>query len=219
VPEVLIVNTRYQQRLFNLWLRFFPVKYANSIYIARGSVLGKNMEVGFGTRFNGPTYIRGTGKLKIGRYCAIAHMSRFITSNHRISGVNLQHALDRAMEIAPGVSSKSNIALGHNVWLGDSVLVLPGVNVGNGAIIGAGSVVVKDIEPYSIYAGNPAKKVRDRFDDRIKNALEEAAWWEWSLGRMRRAQQFFMADFATLEVDEAVAKIQEQALQSDQDVT
>ena len=67
----------------------------------------------------------------------------------------------------------------NDVWLGLNVLVKAGVRIGTGAIIGMGSVVTKDIPAYEIWAGNPARKIRDRFDDETKQKLLESRWWEY----------------------------------------
>lgn len=74
---------------------------------------------------------------------------------------------------------RPKIKIGHDVWLGANVIILPSVrNIGNGACIGAGSIVTKDVEPYSIMAGNPAKKLRMRFNPAQISYLENLRWWE-----------------------------------------
>lgn len=74
---------------------------------------------------------------------------------------------------------KKPLIVGHDVWIGREVIILPNVNtIGNGAIIGAGSVVTKDVEPYSIVAGNPAKFIRKRFSDKVIKKLEDSEWWK-----------------------------------------
>jgi acetyltransferase-like isoleucine patch superfamily enzyme len=69
--------------------------------------------------------------------------------------------------------------IGNDVWIGRSAIIISGVNIGNGAVIGAGAVVTKDVPPYAIFAGNPAKLIRFRFEDNIVIALKEIKWWNF----------------------------------------
>jgi acetyltransferase-like isoleucine patch superfamily enzyme len=77
------------------------------------------------------------------------------------------------------------VIIGHDVWIGRSAIVLAGVTVGDGSVIGAGSVVTKDVPPYAIVAGNPARLIRYRFDENIIRKLEEIKWWNFSEARLK----------------------------------
>lgn len=81
--------------------------------------------------------------------------------------------------------------IGNDVWIGDRVLIKAGVTIGDGAVIGMGSVVTKDVGPYEIWAGNPAKKIRDRFDDVTKEKLIATKWWESNDESLSKCSQFF----------------------------
>lgn len=130
-------------------------------------------------------------KLVIGRFCQIAHGARFITSsaNHDMSGfstypfniftMNESTTIEemRAMFEVPG--RKGDTVVGNDVWIGTEALVMPGVTIGDGAIIGARSVVTRDVAPYTVVAGNPARLVRTRFDAASVRALQQIAWWDW----------------------------------------
>ena len=70
--------------------------------------------------------------------------------------------------------------IGNDVWIGNRVMIKAGVNISDGAVIGMGSIVTKDIGPYEIWAGNPARMIRKRFDDETIAALEEMKWWNWN---------------------------------------
>lgn len=87
--------------------------------------------------------------------------------------------------MAPPVSAdmpfKGNTVVGNDVWIGQNAVILPGVHIGDGAIIGACSVVGSDVNPYSIVAGNPAKLVRKRFDEELIGLLLDFKWWEKSI--------------------------------------
>lgn len=80
--------------------------------------------------------------------------------------------------------------IGHDVWIGSRVIVMQGVKIGNGAIIGAGSVVTKDVPPYAIVAGCPAKVIRYRFDDNIINKLEALKWWNLSDNQLTKLSKW-----------------------------
>lgn len=81
--------------------------------------------------------------------------------------------------------------IGHDVWIGEHALIKQGITIGNGAVVGMGSVVTKDVEPYAIVAGCPAKVIRKRFDDDIIDSLQEIRWWEFGLEELRRYAEYF----------------------------
>jgi acetyltransferase-like isoleucine patch superfamily enzyme len=124
------------------------------------------------------------GEVRIGRYCSIADGTVFLPGgNHRLDWVSTYPL--RAVLGLPGAledghpASKGDIEIGNEVWIGNEVMVLSGVRVGHGAAIGARAVVTADVRPYSLVAGNPAREVRRRFDDRTIEALLRVAWWDW----------------------------------------
>jgi acetyltransferase-like isoleucine patch superfamily enzyme len=81
--------------------------------------------------------------------------------------------------------TRGDVIIGSDVWLCSKAVILSGVTIGHGAVIAAGAVVSRDVAPYSVVAGNPARHVRWRFPEDIRNALLEAAWWEWSEQEVR----------------------------------
>jgi len=83
------------------------------------------------------------------------------------------------------------VRIGHDVWVGRSAIILSGVTIGNGAVIGAGSVVTKDVAPYSIVAGNPAKLIRYRFDQDAVAKLVHTQWWDWPDSRLNELGYLF----------------------------
>nr|WP_232049358.1 CatB-related O-acetyltransferase [Rickettsia asiatica] len=86
----------------------------------------------------------------------------------------------------PSPNKRRDTIIGNNVWFGTNSTVLPGVNIGDGAIIGACSVVAKDVPPYIIVAGNPAKVIRYRFPDEIVEPLLKIQWWDWDYDKITR---------------------------------
>ncbi len=131
-------------------------------------------------------------KLKIGKFCQIAHGVRFVTSsaNHNMSGFstypfnNFTMTPETSMEDIQAMfnvpGKKGDTVIGHDVWIGMEAMIMPGVTIGDGAIISARSVVIKDVPPYTIVGGNPAKKIKQRFDDKTIDALLYIQWWDWS---------------------------------------
>lgn len=153
-------------------------------------------------------YNYGTGRLSIGRYCAIAHRAGFLMpgGNHAMAGPStfpfgiLGGAFAEALPLADYPwRGGGPIEVGHDVWLGTECLVLPGVTIGHGAVVGARAVVAKDVPPYAVVAGNPARVVRMRFDAATVARLLEIAWWDWPAERVARAVPALVAgDVAAL---------------------
>jgi phosphonate metabolism protein (transferase hexapeptide repeat family) len=131
----------------------------------------------------------------IGRFCSIASHTRVNPGNHPLDRVALNHFTYRASAYGLGPDEAGffdwrrgrRVTLGHDVWLGHGVIVLPGVSIGTGAAIGAGAVVTKDIPPFAIAVGNPARVIRFRFPEQIRAALLEIAWWDWPRERLAAA--------------------------------
>jgi len=121
--------------------------------------------------------------LNIGKYCSIGpDVTIILGGNHRPDWVTTYpfNQIYRELRHIKGhPTSKGPINIGHDVWIGAGCMILSGVNVGNGACIAAGSVVVKDIPPFAIAGGNPAKVLKYRFDEETIKQLEELKWWEW----------------------------------------
>ena len=121
--------------------------------------------------------------LKIGKFCSIAEdVNIFLGGNHRPDWVStfpfpafsVQHGAIEEYAV-----SRGDVVIGNDVWLCTGAKILSGVTIGNGAVIGAYAVVSRDVEPYAVVAGNPAKTVRDRFSAEDRAQLEQIAWWNW----------------------------------------
>ncbi|WP_199194180.1 CatB-related O-acetyltransferase [Pleurocapsa sp. CCALA 161] len=180
-------------------------KYKKSkIFIHPDSKVGKFTTVGFGTRITGPAFIdsKKESPVSIGKYCAIAHNLRIRTRNHYTGYINMQHRFQRRYNFPELVRTKGAINIGNGVWIGDNVTILPGVEIANGAVIGAGSIVTKSIPPYSIAVGNPAKVIKKRFSDQIIEQLQEINWWDWSEEKIKNNRRFFETDFSQIKKDE-----------------
>ncbi|TKZ35957.1 Vat family streptogramin A O-acetyltransferase [Brachyspira catarrhinii] len=127
-------------------------------------------------------------KLIIGKFCAIAKGIEFIMNgaNHRINSITTYpfNIMGNGWEkSAPSLSElklKGDTIVGNDVWIGQNVTVLPAVHIGDGAIIGANSVVAKDIPPYSVAVGNPCEVKRKRFNEDLIEYLLQIKWWDWN---------------------------------------
>ncbi|MGC8677912.1 MAG: CatB-related O-acetyltransferase [Hydrogenobaculum sp.] len=90
-------------------------------------------------------------------------------------------------------NSKGDMIIGSDVWIGIETLLMPGIKIGDGAVIGAGSVVVKDVPPYAVVGGNPARVLKYRFHQDIIDELLKIRWWDWEDERIREAAPFLMS--------------------------
>lgn len=129
-------------------------------------------------------------KLIIGKFCAIASDVKFIMngSNHPVNYFTTYpfaifgHAWENTMSVEGTL--KGDTMIGNDVWLGYNAVIMPGVNIGDGAIIATNSVVTKNVEPYTIVGGNPAKLIRKRFSDEVIDILLTIKWWNWSIEKI-----------------------------------
>jgi virginiamycin A acetyltransferase len=100
---------------------------------------------------------------------------------------------ERTMDIVTAMPSRGDTVVGNDVWFGYRSTVMPGVRIGDGAIIAAGSVVTADVPPYTIVGGDPARPIRRRFDDADVERLRRAAWWDWPADLVTRHVRTIMA--------------------------
>ncbi|MES9994646.1 CatB-related O-acetyltransferase [Desulfovibrio aminophilus] len=132
--------------------------------------------------------------LRIGKFCSIACGAKFIltSANHAMRSLSTypfpiffeEWGLD-VKDITSAWDNKGDIVVGNDVWIGYQAVILSGVRIGDGAIIGARAVVTKDVQPYAIVGGVPAKEIRKRFDDKTLGKLLELRWWDWPYERIK----------------------------------
>ncbi len=133
-------------------------------------------------------------KLKIGKFCSIACGAKFIftSANHKMASLSTypfpiffaEWGLE-GKNIRDAWDNKGDIVIGSDVWIGYEAVILSGVHIGDGAIIGARAVVTKDVAPYTIVGGVPAKPIRKRFDENTIGKLEALRWWDWEPEKIR----------------------------------
>ncbi len=177
----------------------FPNAYGTSCFI-KNVVTAPNIIIGDYTYYDDPVDPTGFeknnvlfhcpefgDKLIIGKFCSIACGTQFImnTANHRISSVTAYpfSVFGGAWEenAPPHLSQlprKGDTVVGNDVWFGRECVVMPGVHIGDGAIVAARSVVTKDVEPYSVVGGNPARLIKKRFSQELIDLLLQWKWWD-----------------------------------------
>lgn len=154
--------------------------------ILRDDINKFKWEVGDHTYGKPSIYEPGRAKLKIGKFCSIASGVALILGNHRMDTVTT-YPFVTLKKYWPGIKkastddhhSNGDINIGNDVWIGHAATILSGVTVGDGAIIAAHSLVTKDVEPYSIVGGVPARKISLRHPENIIDSLVKIKWWNW----------------------------------------
>lgn len=160
-----------------------PVEVGEHARVYRAELQGP-VRIGRHTSLWGPEiYVHaGPDPIEIGSFCSIARhvgIHGYLHDVRRITTYFVgRNVLGRPIE--EEIVTRGPTRIGHDVWIGAAAHVMPGVQVGTGAVIGAGSVVSRDVPPYGIAVGAPARVVRHRFDEDTVGRLLESCWWEWS---------------------------------------
>lgn len=136
-------------------------------------------------------------KLFIGKFCAIARGIEFVMNgaNHRMNSVTTYpfNIMGGGWEMfTPTLDElplKGDTVVGNDVWIGQNVTVMPGVHIGDGAIIAANSVVAKDVPAYCVAGGNPCRVIRQRFDEELTEYLLKLRWWDWEPDKISRSME------------------------------
>lgn len=131
-------------------------------------------------------------KLIIGKFCAIARGVKFIMNgaNHKLSGISTYpfqifgNGWEKVLPAPGDLPYKGDTVIGNDVWIGYEALIMPGVKIGNGAIVSARAVVVSDVPAYTIVGGNPATLIKQRFEPEAVARLNEVAWWDWPVEKI-----------------------------------
>lgn len=134
-------------------------------------------------------------KLIIGKFCSIGENVQFMmnAANHNLNSITtypFTAILDSDTNVnqkhLSELPNKGDTVIGNDVWIGMNSLIMPGVHIGDGAIIGANSVVAKNVQPYSIVAGNPIREIRKRFSDEEIEILLKIQWWNWDIEKIKK---------------------------------
>ncbi len=183
-----------------------PIAAFPQVCFIRNTVTNPNIEIGEYTYYDDPVdsgnfernvlyhYPFIGDRLVIGRYCAIARGVKFIMNgaNHKLSGISTYpfnifgHGWEAAAPRPEELPYKGDTVVGNDVWIGIEAMIMPGVRIGDGAIVAARSVVARDVAPYTVMVGNPALPVKQRFSSEKVAALQEIAWWNWDAEKVTR---------------------------------
>ena len=133
-------------------------------------------------------------KLVIGKFCALARGVKFIMNgaNHKLSGISTYpfqifgNGWETVTPQTGDLPYKGDTVIGNDVWIGYEALIMPGVKIGNGAIVAARSVVAADVPAYTVVGGNPARPIKARFAPDVVARLESLAWWDWPVEEITR---------------------------------
>lgn len=156
-------------------------------------------QVGIGTYGTPKVYDWHEGTtLKIGNYCSISfNVQIFLGGHHHADWISTYpfSAFLEGVEPIPDTGfSKGNVIIGSDVWLCANAVILSGVTIGHGAVVANSAVVTKDVEPYAIVGGNPARQIGYRFDEETRRLLLATAWWEWDQAEVRKVHQLLSSD-------------------------
>lgn len=134
-------------------------------------------------------------RLIIGKFCSVACGTKFLfnSANHTLRSLSNytfplffgEWGLDKE-DVASAWDNKGDIVIGNDVWIGYEAVIMSGVHVGDGAVIASRAVVTKDVPPYTIVGGTPAREIRKRFDTDTITQLQELQWWNWSMEKISR---------------------------------
>ena len=188
----------------------YPRPHDQQTVYLKDVITGPNIEVGDYTIYNDFVqdpcdfeknnvlyhYPINGDKLIIGKFCSIACGAKFLftSGNHALQSLSSytfpiffeEWGLD-PRDICRAWDNKGDIVIGSDVWIGYEAVILSGVTIGDGAIIGTRAVVTKDVPPYTIVGGVPARPIRKRFDEKTIAALEALRWWDWDEEKLRRS--------------------------------
>jgi acetyltransferase-like isoleucine patch superfamily enzyme len=146
--------------------------------------------------------------LKIGKFCSFAKdVTILLGGNHRgdwITTFPFSAFFDEFKHIPGHPATKGDVIIGNDVWIGTDSLILSGVNIGDGAIVGARSVVTKNVEPYAIVAGNPAKQIKTRFTDDVIEDLLKIEWWNWEIEEIKENMSLLLSSDVQKFIDKKI---------------
>lgn len=181
-------------------MQVHPIQGQERVVLLKPLVKSPLIEVGEYTYYDDPeratefemrnvTHHYGPDRLIIGKFCAIAAGGTFVMNgaNHRMNGVStypfpiMGGAWGKHADLISDLPSRGDTVVNNDVWIGGNATIMPGVHIGNGAIISTGAVVTKDVPDYAIVGGNPATLVRMRYCEDDVRELIALAWWDWPI--------------------------------------
>lgn len=180
-----------------------PIAGSKRTAFLKNIIKNPNIEVGDYTYYDDPDDVQNFeknvlyhfdfigDKLRIGKFCQIATGVKFVMNggNHSLSGFSsFPFVIFQSYwpEVPFEANRKRDTVIGNDVWIGYGATIMPGISIGDGAIIATHAVVTKDVAPYEIVGGNPAKPIRKRFDEETIDFLLKLQWWNWPIEKIRQ---------------------------------
>jgi virginiamycin A acetyltransferase len=160
----------------NASVRYAKIDFEGNNSIAGGTSISGYLKIGLGSTISSNCNLNGD--IIIGRYCQLAGNIGIFSSNHPTNYITTFTSKAFLNGVLKKNSQNGSVNIGNDVWIGHGAILLKDVNIGHGAIIAAGAIVTKDVPPYSIVGGNPARILKYRFSDEIINKLLEIQWWD-----------------------------------------
>ena len=192
--------------------KIYPRKGDTEIVYLKNVVKNPNIQIGDFTIYNDFVndprdfqknnvlyhYPINKDKLIMRKFCSIACGTKFLfnSANHRLGSLStytfplFYDQWNTGMEVTEAWDNKGDIVIGNDVWIGYEAVILSGVTIGDGAIIGARAVVTKDVPPYTIVGGIPAKPIRKRFSDEDIEFLCKIKWWDWDVDKISESIKY-----------------------------
>jgi len=172
--------------------KIFKKKKYNQLFFTKDILASKDYNIGEYTYGQPNVLDWGEGTtLIIGKFCSIAKdVNIFLGGNHRVDWIStypfkaLSDTFSKAKNILGHPTSRGDVKIGNDVWIGRGATIMSGIEIGDGAVIGAYAVVTKDVKPYEIVAGNPARFIKKRFDEKTIDQLLKIKWWNWDIEKI-----------------------------------
>lgn len=152
------------------------------------------IKLGYATTLGYNNFLHGN--ITIGKYCQLGADVAIHTTNHPTSYVTTYINQNLFNGELKALKEVKKVVIGHDVWIGHNVIIVGNVTIGNGAILAAGSVITKNVEPYTIVGGVPARKIKKRFSDTIIKEIEDLKWWDKSPAELEKLKPLFFKDFS-----------------------
>lgn len=162
--------------------------------IADGCNFSGKIKLGYATTLGYNNFIHGD--VVIGKYCQLGVDVAIFTKNHPVNYMSTYINKNLFNGELKKLRQENKIVIGNDVWVGHNVIVVGNVTIGNGAILAAGSVITKDVAPYTIVGGVPAKEIKKRFSDTIIKEIEELKWWDKNQTELEKLKPLFFKDFS-----------------------
>ncbi len=154
-----------------------------------------NIKIGYATTLGHENLF--AGDVTIGKYCQLGIGVAVHTTNHPMNYMSTYINNNLFKGELKTLKETSKVSIGNDVWIGHNVIIVGNVTIGNGAILAAGCVVTKDVPPYTIVGGVPAKIIRKRFPDHIIQEIEALQWWNLSDAELEKIKPLFFKNFET----------------------